>query len=44
MQIRDVIDQEFQELLSGSKNPQEALDAVVSRGNELIREFQSANG
>ena len=44
VQIRDVIDQEFQELLSGSKTPQDALDAVVSRGNELIREFQSANG
>jgi sn-glycerol 3-phosphate transport system substrate-binding protein len=44
VQIRDVIDQEFQELLGGSKTPQEALDAVVSRGNELIREFESANG
>ena len=44
VQVRDVIDQEFQELLAGSKTPQEALDAVVSRGNELLREFQSANG
>lgn len=43
VQIRDVIDQEFQELLSGTKNAQQALDAVVQRGNELIREFQSAN-
>jgi hypothetical protein len=30
-------------LLAGTKTPQEALDAVVSRGNELIREFQSQN-
>ena len=44
VQVRDVIDQEFQELLAGSKTPQEALDAVVSRGNELLREFESANG
>ncbi|MHB1103507.1 MAG: sn-glycerol-3-phosphate ABC transporter substrate-binding protein UgpB [Devosia sp.] len=44
VQIRDVIDQEFQELLSGTKNAQQALDALVERGNELIREFQSTNG
>jgi sn-glycerol 3-phosphate transport system substrate-binding protein len=44
VQIRDIIDQEYQELLSGSKTAQQALDAVVSRGNELIREFQSSNG
>jgi sn-glycerol 3-phosphate transport system substrate-binding protein len=39
-----VIDQEYQELLAGNKTAQEALDAVVSRGNELLREFQSSNG
>jgi sn-glycerol 3-phosphate transport system substrate-binding protein len=44
VQIRDVIDQEYQELLAGNKTAQEALDAVVSRGNELLREFQSSNG
>jgi len=44
VQIRDVIDQEFQELLSGTKNAQQALDALVQRGNELIRDFQSTNG
>ncbi|MHB1108837.1 MAG: sn-glycerol-3-phosphate ABC transporter substrate-binding protein UgpB [Devosia sp.] len=44
VQIRDVIDQEFQELLSGTKNAQQALDALVERGNQLIREFQSTNG
>ena len=44
VQIRDVIDQEYQELLAGNKTAKEALDAVVSRGNELLREFQSSNG
>ena len=43
VQIRTVIDEEFQQLLSGDKSAQEALDAVVSRGNELIRDFESAN-
>jgi sn-glycerol 3-phosphate transport system substrate-binding protein len=43
VQIRTVIDEEFQELLTGKKSAQQALDAVVSRGNALIREFESAN-
>lgn len=43
VQIRDVIDQEFQELLSGTKNAQQALDAVVERGNQIIRDFEAAN-
>jgi sn-glycerol 3-phosphate transport system substrate-binding protein len=44
VQIRDVIDQEFQEVLSGAKTAQQGLDAVVQRGNELLRDFQSSNG
>lgn len=43
VQVRSVIDEEFEQLLSGRKSPQEALDAVVERGNALIREFQDAN-
>jgi sn-glycerol 3-phosphate transport system substrate-binding protein len=43
VQIRDIIDEEFQNLLNGSKSSQQALDSVVSRGNELIREFEAAN-
>lgn len=43
VQIRTIIDEEFQQLLSGSKTAQEALDAVVSRGNELLRDFEAAN-
>ncbi len=43
VQIRTVIDEEFQALLGGSKTSQEALDAVVARGNALIAEFAAAN-
>ncbi len=44
VQIRDVIDEEFQNLLSGKKTPQEALDSLVERGNKLIADFAAANG
>jgi sn-glycerol 3-phosphate transport system substrate-binding protein len=44
VQIRDVIDEEFQNLLNGSKTPQQALDDVVSRGNALIDDFIAQNG
>jgi sn-glycerol 3-phosphate transport system substrate-binding protein len=43
VQIRDVIDQEFEAMLGGSKTAQQALESVVSRGNDLLRQFQSAN-
>lgn len=43
VQIRDIIDEEFQALLAGNKSAQEALDALVERGNALIRDFESAN-
>ena len=43
VQIRDVIDEEFQALLGGSKTAQQALDAVVARGNALIQQFAAAN-
>lgn len=43
VQIRDVIDQEFQSLLSGQKNAQQALDSLVERGNKLITDFAAAN-
>lgn len=43
VQIRTIIDEEFEQLLSGTKTSQQALDAVVARGNELIREFEKAN-
>ena len=43
VQIRDVIDDEFQNLLNGSKSAQQALDSVVERGNKLIADFKAAN-
>ena len=43
VQIRDIIDEEFQNLLNGSKSAQGALDSLVARGNVLIREFEDAN-
>jgi sn-glycerol 3-phosphate transport system substrate-binding protein len=43
VQIRDVIDQEFQALLAGDKGAQQALDDLVSRGNQLLRDFEAAN-
>jgi sn-glycerol 3-phosphate transport system substrate-binding protein len=44
VQIRGIIDEEFQALLAGDKDAQGALDAVVERGNALIREFEAAAG
>ncbi|QPM89596.1 sn-glycerol-3-phosphate ABC transporter substrate-binding protein UgpB [Pseudooceanicola algae] len=44
VQTRAVIDEEFQALLAGDKTAQEALDAVVERGNALIKDFVDANG
>jgi sn-glycerol 3-phosphate transport system substrate-binding protein len=43
VQVRDVIDQEFEAMLAGKEDAQTALDNVDKRGNELLREFQSAN-
>lgn len=43
VQIRQVIDEEFQALLAGDKTAQQALDDLVSRGNQLLRDFEAAN-
>ncbi|TGN58646.1 sn-glycerol-3-phosphate ABC transporter substrate-binding protein UgpB [Paracoccus liaowanqingii] len=43
VQIRGVIDEEFEQLLSGSKDAQGALDAVVARGDDLLDQFQAQN-
>ena len=43
VQIRGIIDEEFEQLMSGSKDAQGALDSVVERGNALIEEFQAQN-
>ena len=42
-QIRTVLDEELQAVLAGDKTGQEALDSAVTRGNEILREFEAAN-
>ena len=43
VQIRTIIDEEFEQLLAGKKDAQGALDGVVERGNKLIEEFAAQN-
>jgi sn-glycerol 3-phosphate transport system substrate-binding protein len=39
VQIRDIIDEELENVWSGKKSPKEALDTAVARGNEQIDKF-----
>jgi sn-glycerol 3-phosphate transport system substrate-binding protein len=43
VQIRTVIDEEMEQVWSGKKQPKEALDTVMQRGNELLERFEKAN-
>ena len=43
VQVRTIIDEEFEQLLAGKKDAQGALDGVVERGNKLIEEFATQN-
>ena len=43
VQIRDVINEELEEVWAGKKSAKEGLDAAVERGNKLLREFQDQN-
>ncbi|MBU2286934.1 MAG: sn-glycerol-3-phosphate ABC transporter substrate-binding protein UgpB [Gammaproteobacteria bacterium] len=43
VQIRTIIDEETEQIWSGSKTPKQALDAAVQRGNEQLERFQKAN-
>ena len=42
VQVRDVISEEMEAVMSGRKTGQEAADDAVRRGNELLREFEAA--
>jgi sn-glycerol 3-phosphate transport system substrate-binding protein len=42
VQIRDVISEEMEALITGQKSGQQAADDAVSRGNSLLREFEAA--
>lgn len=44
VQIRDVIEQEMENILSGKKTPKQGLDDAVDQGNKLLRKFERANG
>jgi sn-glycerol 3-phosphate transport system substrate-binding protein len=42
-QARDVIDNEFEALLAGTKTAKQALDSAVERGNKILRDFEASN-
>ena len=42
VQIRDVISEEMEAMITGAISAQQAADNVVSRGNALLRDFESA--
>ena len=41
--IRDVIEDELEQVFSGKRSAQAALDHAVERGNRLLRQFERAN-
>lgn len=43
VQIRDIINEEMENIWKGSKTADAALDSAVARGNQLLRKFQAAN-
>jgi sn-glycerol 3-phosphate transport system substrate-binding protein len=43
VQIRDVEDEQLEAVWSGKKDAKAALDEAVTRGNELLRKFETAN-
>ncbi|HWV82442.1 MAG TPA: sn-glycerol-3-phosphate ABC transporter substrate-binding protein UgpB [Hyphomicrobiaceae bacterium] len=43
VQIRDIFNEELESVWAGKKTAKEALDAMVARGNELLRRFEAAN-
>jgi sn-glycerol 3-phosphate transport system substrate-binding protein len=43
VQIRTIIDEELEGVWQGSKQPKEALDNIVKRGNEQLERFEKAN-
>ena len=40
VQVRTVVDEELEAVWAGKKEPKEALDTAVKRGNELLERFQ----
>ncbi|MEZ5667227.1 MAG: sn-glycerol-3-phosphate ABC transporter substrate-binding protein UgpB [Alphaproteobacteria bacterium] len=44
VQIRDIFNEEMEAIWADQKTPEEALEAMITRGNELLRQFESDNG
>ena len=42
-ELRSIIYEEVEGAFQGKQDPKAALDAVVSRGNRVLREFERAN-
>lgn len=42
VQIRDIVSEEMEAVMTGAKTGQEATDSAVERGNALLREFEAA--
>ncbi len=43
LQVRTIIDEEFEQIWGGKKSAKEGIDAAVQRGNEQLEKFQRAN-
>ncbi len=43
VQVRDIEDEELEQVWAGKKTAKEALDAIVKRGNEQLERFEKAN-
>jgi sn-glycerol 3-phosphate transport system substrate-binding protein len=43
VQIRNVVDEELEQVWNGKKTPKEALDTAVKRGDDLLARFERAN-
>src|SRR5690242_18228260 len=43
VQVREVIDDELEQAISGKIAPKAALEAAVTRGNDILRKFEKAN-
>ncbi len=41
VQVRDIISEEMESVLTGAKTGQEAADSAVERGNKLLRDFEA---
>jgi sn-glycerol 3-phosphate transport system substrate-binding protein len=43
VQVREVIEDELEQAITGKVSPKAALDSAVRRGNEILRRFEKAN-